>query len=190
MSAKARAAAEALKAAIDRHLEACTARTGENDPIVQGAYERLRDAAQIYDDALFESYDEVTPFVLAEPSGHREVEVAFGEEPETLTLLLRRDYDVVDLDALLAAGSEAKVAGNGSEPEDDDEDEHAATAVFDLFRAYGVDGLAARAEEFGLEPVGGTLWVVDEIEGELDTDPFDGVDDEHVRLRVDEVYTY
>ena len=51
MSAEARTAAAALKSAIDRHLTACEARTGENDPAVQAAYEDLRAAAEAYDDA-------------------------------------------------------------------------------------------------------------------------------------------
>src|SRR5215475_3094507 len=61
-----RAAAEALKAAIDAHLAAVEARGGEADPVVQEAYTVLHDAAAAYDDVLFEVYDEVTPFVLAD----------------------------------------------------------------------------------------------------------------------------
>ncbi|MDP9416570.1 MAG: hypothetical protein M3P48_01760, partial [Actinomycetota bacterium] len=113
MSAKAREAAVALKSAIDWHLAACEARSGENDRGVQEAYEALREAAQTYDDALFEAYDEVTPFVLADPPAEEPGEDTTPAVPETLTLLLRRDYDIVDAKALLAAGDDARSSAGG-----------------------------------------------------------------------------
>ena len=61
MSSDVRAAAERLKSAIDRHLEACIDKGGEEDPAVQAAYDALREAAESYDDVLFDSFEEVTP---------------------------------------------------------------------------------------------------------------------------------
>jgi hypothetical protein len=55
MSTDARAAAERLKSAIDRHLDACIDKGGEEDPTVQSAYDALREAAKSYDDLLFDS---------------------------------------------------------------------------------------------------------------------------------------
>ena len=55
-----RAAAEAVKAAIDRHLEAVAGTTEEGDPAVVAAYEDLAAAAITYDQLLYEVYDEVT----------------------------------------------------------------------------------------------------------------------------------
>ncbi len=194
MSAKARAAAEALKSAIDRHLTACEQRSGESDPAVQDAYEALREAAQVYDDTLFEAYDEVTPFELAEAPGEPPVEVADPGAPETFTLLLRRDYDIVDPDALFAAGDEARTAGDGADVlagenlDSDDVGEQIGRAVFELIRAYGVDGLTARSDEVGLEPVAGTMWLIDELEGAVEEQPFDGIDEQLLLFRIDEVY--
>jgi hypothetical protein len=55
-------ALDAFKAALDAHLVAVELRTGENDPLVQAAYDRLAAAAEAYDDTLFSGYEEVTPF--------------------------------------------------------------------------------------------------------------------------------
>jgi hypothetical protein len=57
-----RAAIEGLKSALDAHLTAVEARAGENDPHVQVAYDALASAGEVYDDALFSAYEEVTPF--------------------------------------------------------------------------------------------------------------------------------
>jgi hypothetical protein len=190
-----RAAAEALKAAIDRHLSAVQVRTGEDDPMVQAAYDALRGAAEAYDDLLFETFDEVTPFELADQSDPGEgAGPDLDSDPETLTVLLRRDYDVVDPEMLVQSGRAARAELDGEadrateDTEDDEGEEHLGAAVYHLVHAYGVDGLHARAEEIGLEPVGGTLWLVDEVPGELEGDAFAGADPELVRLRLDEIY--
>jgi len=57
-----RAAMAGLKDALDAHLAAVESRAGENDPHVQAAYDALASAGEIYDDALFSAYEEVTPF--------------------------------------------------------------------------------------------------------------------------------
>ncbi len=63
-----REAADALITAIDHHLAACERRTGESDPAVLAAYDALRQAAERYDDVLFDTYDEVTPFEFTDLS--------------------------------------------------------------------------------------------------------------------------
>lgn len=81
-AADVRAAAEAVKAALDRHLEAVERRAGasrapapaasgagegageraaELDAAVYAAFDELAAAGETYDELLYELYDEVTP---------------------------------------------------------------------------------------------------------------------------------
>ena len=66
MTSDPRAALDRLVAALEAHLQAASRRTGEADPAVVAAYQNLADAFETYDEALYEAYDEVTPFVLYE----------------------------------------------------------------------------------------------------------------------------
>jgi hypothetical protein len=77
------AAVAGLKAALDAHLAAVEARAGENDPHVQAAYDALASAGEIYDDALFSAYEEVTPFGPVESEDEDEEE-ADAEEDDDL----------------------------------------------------------------------------------------------------------
>ncbi len=61
VSVDPRAALERLVLALERHLEASSARRGEDDPHVIAAYEDLADAFEDYDGALYEAYGEMTP---------------------------------------------------------------------------------------------------------------------------------
>ncbi|WP_446663627.1 hypothetical protein [Flexivirga sp. B27] len=61
MTAEPRAALSALVSALERHLEAAASRRTENDPSVVAAYRDLADAFEDYDDALMDTYGEVTP---------------------------------------------------------------------------------------------------------------------------------
>ena len=64
MNADPRAALEALTLAFERHLEACSARRGDDDPAVIAASDALADAFETYDDALLNAFNEMTPLVL------------------------------------------------------------------------------------------------------------------------------
>ncbi len=64
MTADPRAALAILTASLERHLEACSSRRGENDPTVVAAYQDVADAFDFYDDALLEAFGEVTPLVI------------------------------------------------------------------------------------------------------------------------------
>lgn len=66
-AAEVRAAAEAVKTALDRHLAAVERRTGEDDPAVHAAFNDLAAAAEEYDELLYERYDEVTPSTSPTP---------------------------------------------------------------------------------------------------------------------------
>lgn len=61
MTVDPRAALSALVTALERHLEAAAGRRGENDPTVVAAYRDVADAFDSYDDALMDTYGEVTP---------------------------------------------------------------------------------------------------------------------------------
>ncbi len=64
MNTDPRSALAALIAAFERHYEAVAASRGDDDPHLDAATERLADAFNLYDDALFDSFDVSTPFVV------------------------------------------------------------------------------------------------------------------------------
>jgi hypothetical protein len=64
MTSEPRAALDRLIAALEAHLAAASQRQGERDPDVLAAYTTLADAFEAYDEALYDAYDEVTPFIL------------------------------------------------------------------------------------------------------------------------------
>jgi hypothetical protein len=177
--AEVRAAVEAFKAALDRHLDAIENRAGGDDPAVYAAFEALASAAEVYDELLYESYDEVTPFEV--PAGDAMPEYAGPEEPEAVSVLIRRDYTIVEPDRLFA---QARRAG-----EDDDTDNDSVNAAIGvIFGEYEPDEIAQRHKEFGLEEGDSTLWVsaVEPPEpGEWLDAPFEQADPQFVVCRFD-----
>ena len=100
-AAEVRAAAEAVKAALDRHLAAVERRTGDDDPAVYDAFNALAAAAEVYDELLYDRYDEVTPFEI--PAAEDSLPPYAGpEEPHAVSVLIRRDYAVAEPTRLLA----------------------------------------------------------------------------------------
>ena len=159
-AAEVRAAAEAVKAALDRHLAAVERRSGEDDPAVYEAFNELAAAAEVYDELLYDRYDEVTPFEIpgaedALPAVHgpRGAERAQRADPPRL----RRGR------AAAAAG--AGPAHRGRRTSEDaargrrrsGTSVHAALGV--LFGEFEPDEIASRHKEFGLEEGDSTLWV-------------------------------
>ncbi len=189
-AAEVRAAAEAVKTALDRHLAAVENRTGEDDPAVYAAFNDLAAAAEAYDERLYDRYDEVTPFEI--PGADESLPPYSGpDEPNALSVLIRRDYAVVEPQRLLSQSQ--RIADL-----DPDEDRptnapvvgtsvHAALGV--LFGEYEPDEIASRHKEFGLEEGDSTLWVsaADELPepGEWLSTPFDQADPERVVCRFD-----
>jgi hypothetical protein len=186
-AAEVRAAAEAVKVALDRHLAAVENRTGEDDQAVSEAFNALAAAAEVYDERLYNRYDEVTPFEIPDPDDSLPP-YAGPEEPNALTVLIRRDYAVVEPQRLLVqaqrvadadedAGSGA-VVGNSV---------HAALGM--LFGEYEPDEIASRHKEFGLEEGDSTLWVsaAEELPepGEWLSAPFEQADPQQVVCRFD-----
>ena len=75
MNADPRAALATLTASLERHLEASAQRRGENDPTVVAAYQAVAEAFDAYDDALMETYGEVTPLEIYSGDGDEDEDV-------------------------------------------------------------------------------------------------------------------
>jgi len=200
-AADVRAAAEAVKNAVDRHLEAverretlgtdAPARVAAADAAVYAAFDELAAAGETYDELLYETYDEVTPFEI--PGGDTMPSYAGPEEPRALSVFVRRDYTVVEPPRLLAQAQ--RVTDLDPESSDAAEDGgggaarsvHAALGV--LFGEYEPDEIATRYKEFGLDEGDATLWVSAQDEaaepGEWLSAPFDQADPERIICRFD-----
>lgn len=190
-AAEVRAAAEAVKTALDRHLAAVERRTGDDDPAVYEAFNELAAAAEEYDELLYDRYDEVTPFEI--PGSDDTLPPYNGpEEPNALSVLIRRDYVVVEPQRLLAQAQRVEAV---------EEDGATATEGFDaasgtlhgalgvLFGEFEPDEIASRHKEFGLEEGDSTLWVTAADEpadpGEWLEAPFEAIDPQRVVCRFD-----
>ncbi len=177
--AEVRAAVETLKAALDRHLDAIENRTGDDDPSVYTAFEALASAAESYDELLYDRYDEVTPFEV--PGGEGAPQYTGAESPDAFSVLIRRDYAIVEPDRLFA---QARRTSEG----DDEAGESVSAALGAVFGEYEPDEIAQRHKEFGLEEGDSTLWVsaLEPTEpGEWLDAPFDQVDPELTVCRFD-----
>ena len=182
-AAEVRAAAEAVKTALDRHLAAVERRSGEDDPAVYEAFNQLAAAAETYDELLYDRYDEVTPFEI--PGAEDAPPYTGPEEPTALSVLIRRDYAVVEPQRLRAHAQRIEAA-------DDESAETSGTvhgALGLLFGEFEPDEIASRHKEFGLEEGDSTLWVTvsdDPAEpGEWLEAPFEQVDPQRVVCRFD-----
>ena len=102
MSPEPRAALAVLTAALERHLEACASKHGDDDPAVIIAADALADAFDAYDEALLDTYGEVTPLEIYDGEGIDEFEDEVDDDDE--------DDDDDDDD-------------DGDDDEDDDDDD-------------------------------------------------------------------
>jgi hypothetical protein len=187
-AAEVRAAAEAIKTALDRHLAAVERRSGEDDPAVLEAFNQLAAAAEVYDELLYDRYDEVTPFEI--PGAEELPPYAGPEEPHAISVLIRRDYAVVEPQRLLAQAQRVEAAEY--EPPSGLSEEAAGTvpgALGILFGEFEPDEIASRHKEFGLEEGDSTLWVTAAEEapeaGEWLDAPFEHIDPQGVVCRFD-----
>ncbi|SFD40118.1 hypothetical protein [Streptomyces aidingensis] len=195
-AADVRAAVEALKDALDRHLAAVEGRASGAggsgaDATVFSAFNELAAAGEVYDELLYDVYDEVTPFEV--PATDAASRYEGPEEPEALSVLIRRDYLIADPRRLTAQAERITEL----DPESVDEEEaeevgarhsvHAAIGV--LFGEYEPDEIASRHKEFGLEEGDATTWVAALEErpepGEWLSAPFDTLDPDQVVCRFD-----
>ncbi|AJE39904.1 hypothetical protein [Streptomyces nodosus] len=185
-AAEVRAAAEAVKTALDRHLAAVERRTGEDDPAVYEAFNELAAAAEEYDELLYDRYDEVTPFEI--PGAEESLPPYLGpEEPNALSVLIRRDYAVAEPQRLLAQAQRVEAADEELAAGSSADTVHGALGV--LFGEFEPDEIASRHTEFGLEEGDSTLWVTAADEpaepGEWLEAPFEQVDPQRVVCRFD-----
>ncbi|MGW0122200.1 hypothetical protein [Streptomyces sp. NPDC003327] len=182
-AAEVRAAAEAVKAALDRHLAAVERRSGDDDPAVYEAFNALATAAEAYDEILYDRYDEVTPFEIP-GADDRLPPYAGPDEPHALSLLIRRDYAVVEPKRLIAQARRVTALDR-----DADGPSGTAAALGVVFGEYEPDEIASRHKEFGLEEGDSTLWLSTADEppepGEWLDSPFEHVDPERVVCRFD-----
>ena len=183
MSTDVRAAAALLKSTIDRHLEACADKAGEQDPSVIAAYDALREAAESYDDALFDAFEEVTPFEFTDGPLFDAVEIEQPGVPAQVTVLQRRDFAVSSAAALLEAGRQIL-----REDDEDDENLTAVDALALYLDAHGLDETVAMADDVGLHWLGGTTWLLDQ---DVDDDtmgsaPFAATDESRLLHRFDD----
>ncbi|MBT1096169.1 hypothetical protein [Streptomyces sp. Tu102] len=186
-AAEVRAAAEAVKTALDRHLAAVERRSGEDDPAVYEAFNQLAAAAEAYDELLYDRYDEVTPFEI--PGTEDALPPYTGpEEPNALSVLIRRDYAVAEPQRLLAQAQRVEAA-DYDEGADGEASGTVHGALGILFGEFEPDEIASRHKEFGLEEGDSTLWVTaadDQTDpGEWLEAPFEGVDPQWVVCRFD-----
>ncbi len=121
-----RAALTTLVSAFERHLEACSARRGEDDPSVLAAADDLADAFEAYDDSLLAAYGEMTPLEV------------YGDDDDDDDLEFDEDDEDDDDD------------GDGEELDDhaDEDDGEATYSGFDGDYEYEGDG-SERAEADG-----------------------------------------
>ena len=188
-AAEVRAAAEAVKTALDRHLAAVERRSGEDDPAVYEAFNQLAAAAEVYDELLYDRYDEVTPFEI--PGAEDALPPYTGpEEPNALSVLIRRDYAVVEPQRLLAQAQRVEAADSDDSRNSGTEASatvHGALGI--LFGEFEPDEIASRHKEFGLEEGDSTLWVTATDEpaepGEWLEAPFEQIDPQRVVCRFD-----
>ncbi len=151
-AAEVRAAAEAVKTALDRHLAAVERRTGEDDPAVYEAFNELAAAAEVYDELLYDRFDEVTPFEI--PGTEDLPPYAGPEEPNALSVLIRRDYAVVEPQRLQAQAQRVEAVEDEGGA-DVSGTVHGALGI--LFGEFEPDEIASRHKEFGLEEGDSTL---------------------------------
>ncbi|MEU6592991.1 hypothetical protein ABZ923_27790 [Streptomyces sp. NPDC046881] len=187
-AAEVRAAAEAVKTALDRHLAAVERRSGEDDPAVSEAFNQLAAAAEAYDELLYDRYDEVTPFEI--PGAEDTLPPYAGpDEPNAISVLIRRDYTVAEPQRLLAQAHRVEAAEFDAGGDDDQAAGTLPGALGVLFGEFEPDEIASRHKEFGLEEGDSTLWVTASEEppeaGEWLDSPFEHIDAQHVVCRFD-----
>ncbi|MFJ2302923.1 hypothetical protein [Streptomyces sp. NPDC087787] len=187
-AAEVRAAAEAVKTALDRHLAAVERRSGEEDPAVYEGFNQLAAAAEAYDELLYDRYDEVTPFEI--PGDDSLPPYTGPEEPNAISVMIRRDYAVAEPQRLLAQAQRVEAADSDAvlgTAEGASGTVHGAIGI--LFGEFEPDEIASRHKEFGLEEGDSTLWVTAADEpadpGDWLDAPFEHVDPERVVCRFD-----
>ena len=88
MSIDPRVALQSLTTALEEHLIAASNRRGDGDPAVEAAFFAVADAFEVYEDAIYEAYSEVTPLqVFDDEEDEDEDEESGVDEDEDLEIL-------------------------------------------------------------------------------------------------------
>ncbi|KRE64013.1 dehydrogenase [Arthrobacter sp. Soil736] len=87
MSIDPRVALQSLTAALEEHLVAASTRRGDGDPSVEAAFFAVADAFEVYEDALYEAYNEVTPLQVFDDEEDDEDEDGEVDDDEDLEIL-------------------------------------------------------------------------------------------------------
>ncbi len=66
MSIDPRVALQSLVTALEEHLAAAASPRDDNDPAVEAAYLGIADAFEVYEEALYDAFGEVTPLEIYE----------------------------------------------------------------------------------------------------------------------------
>jgi hypothetical protein len=192
-----------LDAALARAFEAARAhlaavRAGADDEVVEAAYRVFNNASAAYDELLFETYDEVTPWQVDALDENDFTDAELSGDGMTIAVRQRRDYVVPDVEALLSAGTAARrTHGMTGDEVEGIETDHEVTdvgeAVYELLQNAG--GSLSGLDVPELEARNGVLMVNavavplefgdDPGPGEADL-PFVCVPDSRMLLRIDE----
>jgi hypothetical protein len=87
MSIDPRVALQSLTSALEEHLAAAAARRSDGDPAVEAAFFAVADAFEVYDDALYEAYGEVTPLEVIDGDEDDDDDLDDIDDEEDLEIL-------------------------------------------------------------------------------------------------------
>ena len=82
MSIDPRVALQSLTTALEEHLIAASNRRGDGDPAVEAAFFAVADAFEVYEDALYEAYNEVTPLQIFDDEEDEEDDAAVDDDED------------------------------------------------------------------------------------------------------------
>ena len=82
MSIDPRVALSSLTTALEEHLLAASTRRGDGDPSVEAAFFAVADAFEVYEDALYEAYNEVTPLQVFDDEDEEDEDSDVDEDLE------------------------------------------------------------------------------------------------------------
>ncbi|NHU84285.1 hypothetical protein GWK18_01495 [Kocuria sp. JC486] len=96
MSTDPRVALQSLVSALEEHLAALSNRRSDQDPAVDSAYVAIADAFDVYEEALYDNFDEVTPLTVFAEDDEDSAFEDLDEDDDDTSLLDEDDYDDLD----------------------------------------------------------------------------------------------
>ena len=93
MSIDPRVALQSLVTALEEHLAASASRRRETDPAVAAAYLGIVDAFEVYEEALYDAFGELTPFEIYEESDDDDPDLADDDDLEDADDIADDDAD-------------------------------------------------------------------------------------------------